>query len=95
MCLAASMINAQKATRIRGNTLTEFMVNNVLEAAERTMKYAEFMELTHRDRVAFAKALSTAPASPNAKLRIPAKVNADSEGNVDGIPGRRRTVFEA
>jgi hypothetical protein len=29
------------------------------------------------------------------QLRIPAKANADSEGNANGIPGRRRTVFGA
>jgi hypothetical protein len=28
-------------------------------------------------------------------MRIPVKVNADSEGNANGIPGRRRTVFGA
>jgi protein-S-isoprenylcysteine O-methyltransferase Ste14 len=28
-------------------------------------------------------------------LRIPAKANADSEGNANGIPGRRRTVLGA
>jgi hypothetical protein len=28
-------------------------------------------------------------------LRIPAKANTDSEGNANGIPGRRRTVFGA
>ena len=27
-------------------------------------------------------------------LRIPAKANANSEGNANGIPGRRRTVSE-
>jgi hypothetical protein len=29
------------------------------------------------------------------KLRIPAKANTDSEGNANGIPGRRRTVVGA
>jgi two-component system NtrC family sensor kinase len=29
------------------------------------------------------------------RVRIPAKLNADSEGNANGIPGRRRTVFGA
>jgi len=29
------------------------------------------------------------------RLRIPAKANADSEGNANGIPGRRRTVLGA
>jgi hypothetical protein len=28
-------------------------------------------------------------------LRIPAKTNTDSEGNANGIPGRRRTVLGA
>ena len=28
-------------------------------------------------------------------LRIPVKANADSEGNANGIPGRRRTVLGA
>ena len=28
-------------------------------------------------------------------LLIPAKANADSEGNANGIPGRRRTVLGA
>ena len=28
-------------------------------------------------------------------VRIPAKANADSEGNANGIPGRRRTVLGA
>ena len=28
-------------------------------------------------------------------VRIPPKVNADSEGNANGIPGRRRTEFGA
>lgn len=29
------------------------------------------------------------------QMRIPTKENADSEGNANGIPGRRRTVFGA
>ena len=59
----------QRAADIHGSTLTEFVVNSVMEAAERTIKEAEFMDLTHRDRVAFAEALLGTPASPNAKLR--------------------------
>jgi hypothetical protein len=37
-------------------------------------------------------------SSPNSglyKMRIPAKTNSDSEGNANGIPGRRRTVVGA
>jgi hypothetical protein len=35
------------------------------------------------------------PLAVRALLRIPAKANADSGGNVNGIPGRRRTVLGA
>ncbi|MBV9226958.1 MAG: DUF1778 domain-containing protein [Acidobacteriaceae bacterium] len=66
----------QKAAKLRGNTLTEFVVNSAVEVAERTIKEAEFMELTYRDRAAFVQALLNAPASPNAKLRKAAKRHA-------------------
>ena len=66
----------QRAAKIRGQNLTEFVDNCATEAAERTIKEAEFMELTHRDRVAFVKALLNAPASPNAKLRNAAQRHA-------------------
>lgn len=59
----------KKAADIRGNTLTEFVVSSADAVAERTIKEAEFMELTQRDRVAFVQALLNAPAHPNAKLR--------------------------
>jgi len=59
----------QRAAAIRGNTMTEFVVSSADAEAERTLKEAEFMELTQRDRMAFVKALLKAPASPNAKLQ--------------------------
>ena len=40
-------------------------------------------------------ALSLDPATGLLQLRIPAKANTDSEGNANGIPGRRRTVLGA
>ncbi|MGA8029614.1 MAG: DUF1778 domain-containing protein [Bryobacteraceae bacterium] len=66
----------QRAAKIRGSSLTEFVVNSAMEAAERTIKEAEFMELTQRDRVAFVQALLNAPASPNRKLRKAAQRHA-------------------
>ena len=59
----------QQAATLRGDTLTEFVVTSVDAAAERTIKEADFMDLTQRDRLAFVKALLNAPQSPNAKLR--------------------------
>ncbi len=59
----------KRAAKLRGSSLTEFVINSAMEAAERTIKEAEFMELTQRDRAAFVQALLNAPAPPNAKLR--------------------------
>ncbi len=68
----------QRAADIRGSSLTEFVVNSAVEAAERTIKEAEFMELTRRDRIAFVRALLKPPASPNAKLRKAAERHAQT-----------------
>lgn len=59
----------KRAAKIRGNTMTEFVVNSVDAAAELTLKEAEFMELTRRDRKAFAQTLLKPAAPPNKKLR--------------------------
>lgn len=58
-----------KAASIRGSSLTEFVIASAVEAAERTIKEAEFLELTRRDRIAFVEGLLKAAAAPNAKLR--------------------------
>lgn len=63
----------KRAATIRGNTLTEFVLNTMDAAAERTIKEAEFMDLTERDRLAFVKGLLNAPTPPNANLRDAAK----------------------
>ena len=47
------------------------------------------------DYEAFDKQERTRITATPSRVRIPTKVNADSEGNVNGIPGRRRTVFGA
>jgi uncharacterized protein (DUF1778 family) len=63
----------QQAASIQGLTLTDFVVNSAVDAARRTVRENEFLELTYRDRVAFIEALLKAPTSPNAKLRKAAK----------------------
>jgi uncharacterized protein (DUF1778 family) len=67
----------QKAARIQGSTLTEFVINSAVEAAKRTVRENEFVELTRRDRVAFVEALLNAPA-PNTRLRRAAKRHAQT-----------------
>lgn len=58
----------QKAARIQGSSLTDFVVNSTVEAAKRIIRENEFIELTYRDRKAFVEALLN-PPSPNTKLR--------------------------
>jgi uncharacterized protein (DUF1778 family) len=59
----------QRAAQIQGSTLTEFVVNCAVEAAKRTVRENEFVELTRRDRVAFVEALLNPAPAPNAKLQ--------------------------
>lgn len=58
----------QRAAKLQGRTLTDFVVHTVVEAAKRTIHESEFMELTLRDRTAFVEALLN-PPTPNTKLR--------------------------
>ena len=58
----------QQAASLEGRSLTDFVVSSVVEAAKRSIREKEFMELTQRDRTVFVEALLN-PPSPNAKLR--------------------------
>jgi|HubBroStandDraft_4_1064222.scaffolds.fasta_scaffold237069_2 uncharacterized protein (DUF1778 family) len=65
----------QKAARIQGSTLTDFVVKSAVEAAQRIVRENEFVELTQRDRVRFIEALLNAP-NPNTRLRKAAERHA-------------------
>lgn len=52
----------ERAAFLRGQNLTEFMVSVLAEAATQTLKDRELLELTERDRAAFAEALLNPPA---------------------------------
>lgn len=58
----------QQAANIQDRSLTDFVVQNAIEAARRTMRENEFLQLTYRDRVAFVETLLNPPAA-NEKLR--------------------------
>jgi len=59
----------EKAAKLEGRSLTDFLVTNVVEAAKRSIRENEFIELTQRDRTAFVTALLSAAPAPNARLR--------------------------
>ncbi len=65
----------QKAAKLQGRTLTDFVVHTVVEAAKRTVQESEFVELSRRDRVAFVETLLNPPA-PNVDLRAAMKRHA-------------------
>src|SRR5438270_12570726 len=68
----------QKAARIQGTTLTEFVVNCAVEAANRTIRDQAFAELTKRDRIAFVEALLSPVPAPNIKLKKAARRHAQT-----------------
>jgi uncharacterized protein (DUF1778 family) len=61
-----------RAASLQGRTLTEFLVNSVLEVATKTVRDHEIMTLTGQDRQAFVESLLKPPA-PGKRLRQAAK----------------------
>ena len=61
-----------RAAALRGQTLTDFVVTTVTEAAQQVVREQDILEWTRRDQIAFAKALVDAPA-PSRKLRAAAR----------------------
>jgi uncharacterized protein (DUF1778 family) len=55
----------QKAARLQGRSLTDFVVNSAVDAARRAVRESEFMDLSQRDRAAFVDAVLRAPAPKN------------------------------
>jgi len=58
----------QEAAAIQGRSLTDFVVSSALEAARRTVRQNEWIELSRRDRMAFVEALLN-PPTPNDRLQ--------------------------
>jgi len=61
-----------KAVRLSGRSVTDFVLDAVQEAAMETVKSFEAMKVNARDSAALAKALLK-PPNPNAKLRAAAR----------------------
>jgi len=65
----------ERAAKIQGRSLTDFVVNSAVEAARRTVQENELIVLTQRDRAAFVEALLNARA-PNPSLQKAARRHA-------------------
>ncbi len=57
-----------RAAALRGQSLTDFIVSTVAEAAQQVVREQDIIELTRKDQFAFAKALVDSPA-PSGRLR--------------------------
>jgi len=66
----------QRAARLRGMTLTGYLIATAGEDARRVVEEAEIMRLARADQVRFAEALIDAPA-PNERLARAAKRHAE------------------
>ncbi|MDI6835154.1 MAG: DUF1778 domain-containing protein [Rhizobiaceae bacterium] len=66
----------QRAAKLRGMTLTSYLIATAGEDARRTVEEAEVLRLAAEDQVRFAKALIDPPA-PNVRLARAAKHHVD------------------
>lgn len=62
-----------RAAELRGQSLTEFLVTSAEEAATRAIRDHEVIDLSARDREAFAAALLAEAPEPGERLRAAAK----------------------
>jgi uncharacterized protein (DUF1778 family) len=58
----------QEAAALEGRSLTDFVVNSAAEAARRTIREKELLDLSQRDREVFVEALLH-PPTPNTHLQ--------------------------
>jgi uncharacterized protein (DUF1778 family) len=66
----------QRAARLRGLTLTAYLIATAGEDARRTVEEAEVMRLAREDQIRFGEALID-PAEPNKRLTRAAKRHAE------------------
>ena len=66
----------QRAARLRGMTLTGYLIATAGEDARRTVEEADIMRLAREDQIRFAEALIT-PPQPTARLARAAKRHAE------------------
>lgn len=70
----------QQAAALQGQSMTEFLVNSIYDAAKRTVQEHEMMVLSARDRKAFVSAILKPPA-PGKRLKKAAQRYKKNMGN--------------
>ena len=74
----------QLAASMRGNSLSEYIINSVSESAMRDVERDHVIHLTARDQMAMLDALNAPPREPNARMKKAAAdyKNAIKEGKL-------------
>jgi uncharacterized protein (DUF1778 family) len=61
-----------RAAAIQGRSVTDFMVQSTVEAAQRVIREHEYLDFSQRDRLAFVEAVLNSPP-PSDRLKQAAK----------------------
>ena len=61
-----------RAANLQGRTVTDFMVQSSVEAAQRVIREHEYLDFSQRDRIAFAEAMLN-PLLPSDRLKQAAR----------------------
>lgn len=61
-----------RAASIQGRSVSDFMVQSTVEAAQRVIREHDYLDFSHRDRLAFVEAVLN-PPSPSERLRQAAR----------------------
>jgi len=69
-----------RAAALRGQSLTDFIVSTVAEAAHQVLREQDVLELTRKDQIAFANSL-TRPPEPSVTLRSAAHAYRNRVGS--------------
>lgn len=62
----------ERAAKIQGRSLTDFLVSSAVEAANRIVRDSEYIELSKQDRILFVEGLLNPPV-PNERLKNAAR----------------------
>ena len=73
-----------EAARITGCSLTDFVVNTVVEAAKQTLQQQQIVELSEKDRLFFVENLLN-PSPPSEKLQASAQRYRQQSKKIDAI----------
>jgi len=68
-CTSEQKIKLQRAAELTGSSLTDFLINTLIEKADKVIKKYYVIDLSLKDQIAFADTLLNPPAPNKALLK--------------------------